>query len=142
MQRKKERLPEPSLDIECSKCEVLAEKDRLANVLAHLIDNAQQATADDGMVVIKLTKNGSVQLIEIRDDGEGMDDDFVRKRLFKPFDTTKGNEGMGIGMFESRDFVRSLGGDIHVKSEAGKGTTVSLELPHLSAQRPQEKINA
>ena len=54
---------------------------------------------------------------------------FIRGRLFKPFDTTKGNAGMGIGMYESREFVQQLGGDIRVQSEVGKGSTISLHIP-------------
>jgi len=121
--------PQPGLNISCATCFVTAEKDRLANVLVHLIDNARQATAEDGSVEVTLTSNGSMQIIEIKDNGVGMDTDFVRKRLFKPFDTTKGNAGMGIGMYEAREFIRLLGGDIHVQSEPGKGTTITLHIP-------------
>lgn len=121
--------PQPDLNISCATCFVTAEKDRLANVLVHLIDNARQATAEDGSVEVTLTSNGSIQIIEIKDNGVGMDTDFVRKRLFKPFDTTKGNAGMGIGMYEAREFIRLLGGDIHVQSEPGKGTTITLHIP-------------
>ena len=129
IESKQQQLPQPILKIACSACKVTAEKDRLANVLTHLIDNAQQATAEDGSVEVILMNKGSIQIIEIKDNGIGMDDDFVRKRLFKPFDTTKGNAGMGIGVYESREFVRLLGGDIYVKSEPGQGTTFSLHIP-------------
>ena len=67
--------------------------------------------------------------MEIVDDGRGMDADFIQNRLFKPFDTTKGNAGMGIGMYESREFVRELNGDIQVSSEPGRGTTVAVKIP-------------
>ena len=69
-----------------------------------------------------------------------MDADFIRNRLFKPFDTTKGNAGMGIGMYESREFVRQLGGDIYVQSESGKGTTISLHIP--SSEQHNEQVSA
>jgi putative PEP-CTERM system histidine kinase len=122
-------LPKPTFEAACSTCLVTAEKDRLANVLAHLIENAQQATGEEGSVVVSLNTEGSMQVVEISDDGVGMDAEFVRNRLFKPFDTTKGNAGMGIGMYESREFIRLLGGDIEVQSEAGRGTTISLRIP-------------
>ena len=121
--------PLPRLNIACSSCLIVAEKDRLANVLAHLLENAQQATAEDGVIEVTLRNEEAMQIIEIRDNGSGMDADFVRNRLFKPFDTTKGNAGMGIGMYESREFVRLLGGDISVESEPGKGTIVTLHIP-------------
>ena len=103
--------------------------DRLANVLTHLIDNAQQATGEDGSIEVALSHDDTMQIIEIKDNGIGMDADFVRNRLFKPFDTTKGNAGMGIGMYETREFVRLLGGEIYVQSEPGKGTTSALHIP-------------
>ena len=70
-----------------------------------------------------------MHMIDIKDTGHGMDEDFIRNRLFKPFDTTKGNAGIGIGMYESREYLRQLGGDIFVQSEAGKGAIISLQIP-------------
>ena len=58
-----------------------------------------------------------------------MDEDFIRTRLFKAFDTTKGNAGMGIGMFESREFIRQLDGNISVQSKPGKGSIITLYIP-------------
>ena len=139
---KQERLPQPNLRVTCSTCFVTAEKRRLANVLAHLIDNAQQATGEDGMIEVTLASGDSMQIIEIKDSGVGMSADFVRNRLFKPFDTTKGNAGMGIGMYESREFVRLLGGDIYVQSEPGKGTTISLHIPSCSQSSEHISANA
>ena len=101
----------------------------MSNVLAHLIENAQQATQDDGEVTIILSTSGTMHLIEIKDNGHGMDKDFIRNRLFKAFDTTKGNAGMGIGMFESREYIRQMGGDISVQSKPGKGSIITLSIP-------------
>jgi putative PEP-CTERM system histidine kinase len=126
---KKAHLPRPRLEKSCNACFVAVEKNQLANVVAHLIDNAQQATAEDGVIEVKVSREADMHVIQIRDNGHGMNADFIRNRLFKPFDTTKGNAGMGIGMYESREFVRSLGGEIYVSSETNVGTTVSLHLP-------------
>jgi len=126
---KKGEFPQPRLTTAREKFFVAAEKNRLANVLAHLIDNAQQATADDGSIDVTVLSNETEHIVEIKDTGHGMDAEFIRYRLFKPFDTTKGNAGMGIGMYESREFAQQLGGDIHVLSEAGKGSTIALHLP-------------
>jgi putative PEP-CTERM system histidine kinase len=141
VENKQQQLPRPTLASTCTTCFATVERDRLANVLAHLIDNAQQATKDDGSIEVSLTNHDSMQIIEIKDNGIGMDADFIRKRLFKPFDTTKGNAGMGIGMYESREFIRLLGGDIHVQSEPGKGTTISLHIP-ASQQYQEAAVNA
>ena len=126
---KKHLLPEPQLRIELESALVLLEKGRLTNVLAHLIENAQQATEDKGEIVVTLSNVEKVRSIEIKDSGQGMDEGFIRDRLFKPFDTTKGNAGMGIGMYESREFMRQLGGDIYVQSKLGKGTIITLYIP-------------
>ena len=138
---KQQRLPRPVFTSAGINCLAVVEKDRLANVLAHLIDNAQQATAEDGFVEVTLARQDDMQVIEIKDNGIGMDAAFVRERLFKPFDTTKGNAGMGIGMYESREFARRLGGDIHVESEPGKGATISLQLPSSPQAAVQAPVN-
>jgi signal transduction histidine kinase len=78
--------------------------------------------------------DGRYCCIEITDDGCGMDPDFVRERLFRPFDSTKGAEGMGIGAYQIREIVRACGGDVSVRSEVGKGTTMELRLPAVSGE--------
>ncbi len=133
--KKADSRPLPSLETECSDYQTVAEKDRLANVLAHLLDNARQATDENGYVKIRVSAGDSVNIIEIMDNGHGMDMEFIRMRLFRPFDTTKGNAGMGIGMYESREFVRQMGGDIRVDSEPGKGTIIALQLPSNALQK-------
>jgi len=138
---KQGQLPQPCFKMDAEKYYVAAEKNRLANVLAHLIDNAQQATGDEGSIDITVLKNEDVCVVAIKDTGQGMDIGFIRHRLFKPFDTTKGNAGMGIGMYESRDFVQRLGGDIHVQSEVGTGSTIALHIPS-SAETEQLNTDA
>jgi signal transduction histidine kinase len=54
---------------------------------------------------------------------------FVRDHLFKPFDTTKGNQGMGIGAYQAREFAQRMGGTLSVDSVVGEGTTVCMTLP-------------
>ena len=126
---KQHQLPSPLFKEPSEVCQVSLEKGRLANVLAHLIENAQQATEDHGDIIISLGTQKGMFSIEIKDTGQGMDEVFIRNRLFKPFDTTKGNAGMGIGMYESREFIRQLGGDIYVQSKPGKGSIITLNIP-------------
>lgn len=122
-------LPVPEYKEAYSSAIVSLDKARLSNVLADLIDNAQQATEDDGEILIKLSEASGFYLIDIKDSGHGMDENFIRNRLFKAFDTTKGNAGMGIGMYESREFIRQLGGDVVVQSKPGKGSIITLQIP-------------
>ena len=57
-----------------------------------------------------------------------MDEDFINNKLYKPFKTTKGDKGMGIGVYETREIITALGGTIEVSSELGKGTHFKISL--------------
>jgi signal transduction histidine kinase len=61
-----------------------------------------------------------------------MDTAFIRDRLYRPFDTTKGDTGMGVGAYDSREYIRAVGGDISVTSAPGKGTVFRISLPVVS----------
>ena len=103
-------------------------EDRLERVIGHLVQNAIDATAADGRVWIKLAKRDGLALIEVGDTGRGMTPEFVKDRLFKPFQTTK-TTGMGIGAYESFQYVQELGGRVEVDSTPDVGTQVRLFLP-------------
>lgn len=107
---------------------VRAEHDKLLAILLHLIQNAQEATAPEGWVRIAVRADGADALIAVSDNGCGMDEAFLRERLFKPFDTTKGNAGMGIGVYQSRETVKSFGGELSVDSAPGQGSTFQIRL--------------
>ncbi len=126
-----ERKPVPALDITAGVHELVvsADPDRLAAVLEHLVQNAQEACREDGCVVVRLDREGESARIMIIDDGVGMDADFIRRRLYHPFDSTKGGAGMGIGVYEAREFVLSLNGRMRVESAPGRGSTFTLLLP-------------
>ncbi len=109
--------------------EIIGEKTTMTAILGHLVQNAQDATADDGFVRLELSKNEQQAIIKIIDNGLGMDDKFIAERLFKPFDTTKGNAGMGIGVYEARDYILKNGGAFTVESVPEVGTTFTLHLP-------------
>jgi putative PEP-CTERM system histidine kinase len=79
---------------------------------------------------------GDFACLTVEDDGTGMDPEFIKERLFRPFDTTKGSKGMGIGAYQVREYVRSVGGRVKVHSSPGRGTRFSLWLP-LSAPRQE-----
>jgi putative PEP-CTERM system histidine kinase len=102
--------------------------DRLEHVVSHIVQNALDATHDAGKVTVRAERDARQACIVVSDDGAGMTEAFVRERLFKPFQTTKAS-GMGIGMYESAQYVAGLGGDILVASTPGAGTTVRLRLP-------------
>lgn len=121
--------PRPQLDNHAAEVELTVDPDRLRTALRNIVQNAQQATTREGNVLISVDRaEGQIQ-VSVRDDGVGMEPEFVQERLFRPFDTTKGDVGMGIGAYESREYIRSLGGDILVESRPGAGSTFRILLP-------------
>ena len=110
-------------------CFIVIDGETFHSILNHLLQNAQEATNNDGWVKVGLSYTSHAIFIDIEDNGCGMSAEFVEKRLFKPFDTTKGNAGMGIGVYEAKQFVEGLNGSIDVHSEAGKGTRFRIQLP-------------
>ena len=114
-------LPDPSV-------QVRADKERLTRAIGHILQNALEATPQNGKVSLATQREGDMAVIEIRDTGTGMEDTFIRDHLFQPFDSTKG-AGMGIGAYESRETFRAMGGHVEVKSTPGQGTLFRLSLP-------------
>jgi putative PEP-CTERM system histidine kinase len=103
---------------------------RLERVIGHVVQNAMDATPAEGRVWITLRQSAGLAVVEVGDTGTGMSPEFIQTRLFRPFNSTKAS-GMGIGSYESFQYVRELGGSIDVKSELGRGTVVTLLLPLL-----------
>ncbi|WP_432239133.1 XrtA/PEP-CTERM system histidine kinase PrsK [Herbaspirillum robiniae] len=124
--------PKPVLTIEASGMQVQADWERLERVLGHIVQNAIEAVSPkNGRVEVRLARDGAEALVEIGDNGHGMSEEFIRRRLFKPFETTK-SAGMGIGVFESREYVQALGGTLHVESVEAVGTRFFIRLPLLA----------
>ncbi|MBK1704661.1 XrtA/PEP-CTERM system histidine kinase PrsK [Halochromatium glycolicum] len=120
--------PTPTLEVK-QPIELKIDRDGLKNIIQHLVRNAQQATAENGWVKLILDAEDDWIRILVEDNGSGMDEEFLRRRLFRPFQTTKGNAGMGIGLYEARDRIIRMGGRIDVQSRVGKGTLFTLRLP-------------
>lgn len=123
------REPVPEFTEPDEPVEARVDAERLTSILAHLIRNAQEATPRDATVRVELSREDGRACILITDEGCGMEEDFIRTRLFRPFDTTKGSQGMGIGAYQARSYVISAGGAMSVESAPGEGTRVRIELP-------------
>jgi len=116
---------------------------RLEQVLVNLLVNAAQAIApgsadrNEVSVVTRTDERGRA-VIEVRDTGQGIAADAV-KQIFEPFFTTKPvGMGTGLGLSICQGIVSSMGGEIQVESEPGKGTNFRVLLP----PAPAEKIEA
>lgn len=106
-----------------------------AQSLAALIQNALDANSDMRPIVITADGIGSELRIAVRDHGQGMPPNVLR-RIAEPFFTTKEpGKGMGLGTFLVRTFAESLGGRVQFDSTPGEGTTATLELPLLSSRQ-------
>ena len=128
------RDPVPVLEHDPAALAVQADAGRLVQVLEHVVRNAQDACAGGGEVRIRIDRSGAYGQIRVADSGCGMDPDFVEQRLFRPFDSTKGTKGMGIGAYQVREYVRMMGGRVEVESAPGEGTTFDILLPLVGEQ--------
>ena len=124
-----DRRPEPRTEIGDHRLWIRADRERLLAALIHAIRNAQDATPADGSVRVTVEDCNGECAIRVIDTGRGMKREFIETRLFKPFDSTKGTSGMGIGAYQVRETVRASGGELHVESVLGEGTRISMVLP-------------
>lgn len=113
------------------------EQERLKRIIGHLVQNALDATQPEQAVWIRVFRAGSQACVEVGDEGCGMTEEFVETRLFKPFQTTK-EAGMGIGSYESFQYVRELGGKVSVDSQQAQGTVITLLLPLVEISRASD----
>lgn len=126
---------------------VLADRQRLLQVLLNLLSNAIKYNHDGGMVLAdcRATGQGTVQ-IEVTDTGRGLDLADL-DRLFTPFDRlgaeSTGVEGTGVGLPLSLSLVQAMQGTILVDSAVGVGSTFVVELPEAvtAGQQPAEVVS-
>ncbi len=123
-----DRQPAPRALIGDEQVWVRADRERLLMAIYHGIRNAQDATPADGRVSVEVMPNGKECAVSIVDTGRGMEQAFIRERLFRPFDSTKGTSGMGIGAYQIRETVRMAGGRVNVDSAPGRGTRLTMVL--------------
>lgn len=112
---------------------VIGNEASLGFAILGVLVNAAQACELTGVRTKKVTfgarHDGGNLVIEVRDEGVGMDED-VRARVFDPFFTTRSpGEGSGLGLSIALETVRAHGGEITIETERGRGTTVRIVLP-------------
>lgn len=113
--------------------------ERLERVLGHLVQNALDASTSTSRVWVQIERKNDKAAIEVGDTGHGMSPEFVRDRLFKPFQSTK-EAGMGIGAYESAQYIRELGGEMLVDSSPGQGTRITVLLPLFAIRTESDLI--
>lgn len=108
-----------------------ADKSEISKVVVNLLLNALDATGGMGPVYLEVGQDEMV-FLRCRDQGVGMPAEFLRNKLFKPFETTK-NDGFGIGLYQCRQIIEAHGGKISVESVEEQGTTFTVWLPGAKA---------
>ena len=129
LEQRSQQSPIPEFNGIETDVQVIADHDRLGSVFEHVIQNAQEAAGKKGKVRVSVSQNTKQVVITIQDNGQGMSQAFVQDGLFKPFETTKGLTGMGIGAYESREYILAIGGDVEVDSKIEFGTRFRLLIP-------------
>jgi PAS domain S-box-containing protein len=119
---------------------VIADPTEFETALVNLVVNARDAMRDGGVVTVSASNdltNDNVE-IAVEDNGVGIPDDIVAK-VFDPFFTTKPvGKGTGLGLSQVHGFAHQAGGTVGLKSELGKGTTITICLPRASNKRSSE----
>jgi signal transduction histidine kinase len=120
----------------------LADPLRLEQALAHLVQNAIDASDPTAPVRICYGERGQDVVIEVIDSGVGMSAEFIRTRLFQPFASTK-DAGFGIGAFEARTLIQAMGGRVEVESREGEGSRFTIFLAAAEADSIElERVSA
>jgi signal transduction histidine kinase len=116
---------------------VLADSEKLQQILLNLLSNAVKFTEPSGTITLRATTDGgtphAMVCIEVTDTGIGIAPEQLA-RVFEPFvqvdaKLTRTREGTGLGLAISRDLARGMGGELTVKSMLGQGSTFTLILP-------------
>ncbi len=120
----------PGIEVECSldgNLVCVANEELLGNVLENLFMNARDALDGKGKIRVETKKIDKRMILRISDNGPGIDPEFLEERLFKPFQTTK-KDGLGVGLWQVKNFVEAMGGTISVQTSPGEGTTFEIVL--------------
>ena len=109
--------------------------DPLRSALINIFDNAVDACLEDELkeshkIVFSIKSDQKNVIIEIQDDGIGMDGDTMEK-IFNLFYSSKGGKGTGFGLFISNNIIKQHGGTINVNSAKGKGAHFSIKIPKI-----------
>jgi signal transduction histidine kinase len=119
-------------------CRVEVDRAQLQSAILNVASNARDAMPAGGTFTVRTrdaaeTDGKPMVALEMEDTGEGMSDE-VQERVFEPFFTTKPTgQGTGLGLSQVYGFATQSGGDVRLRSERGKGTSVTIVLPCIDA---------
>jgi PAS domain S-box-containing protein len=114
---------------------ILGSRAEIREALTNLIFNAVDALPRGGTIVIRCCADGEESILEVSDDGIGMNEE-VRSRMFEPFYTTKGIAGTGLGLAMVYGIVSRHQGTVEVDTVAGGGSTIRMRFPATELTAP------
>jgi signal transduction histidine kinase len=116
---------------------VLGDAAQLERVLLNLLSNAIKFTTDGGRVVVRVRATGSTVELEVEDEGIGIPEAEQEHLFLRFFRSSTSQEraiqGTGLGLTIVKSIVEHHGGEIHVRSQSGVGTTFTVRLPAAAA---------
>ena len=131
----------------------MVDPEGIERVILNLILNAIESMDGEGRIKIETceTSDGYAQ-VSISDTGCGMSQEFIDKKLFRPFQTTK-ERGLGVGLYQCKAIVDSCGGSIEVQSHQDAGSKFTVRLPiqamgqnyqngHIAPSAPREEVRS
>ena len=118
---------------------VFADKNQLLRVLTNLMKNAMQAIPETrrGKISIVLSETENIGIIEVKDNGVGIEND-KREQVFYPNFTTK-SSGTGLGLAMSSNIIDAFNGKLYFETELDKGSSFFIELPLMRKEQPVQK---
>ena len=124
--------------------QVQADRNRIQQALANLLDNAIKYTGPGGNVEVAAYQKEREAILTVKDSGMGISaEDLPRiwDRLYRG-DKSRNEKGLGLGLSLVKAVVRAHHGSVEVASEVGKGSVFTVSLPMAPASKPAEKISA
>jgi len=112
---------------------LLLDQAHLRQILLNLALNAIEAMPEGGHLTMRAYRNKGSAVLEVSDDGTGIDDD-TKAKVLRPFFTTK-SDGSGLGLSITNQLVEANGGTMQIESETGVGTTVTITFPVVDPER-------
>lgn len=112
---------------------VLANGERLRQVVRNLVRNAVQAAGDTDGVTIRCARDGEQVVLEVEDDGPGLAPE-AQEKIFDRYYSGRSSAGAGVGLAVVKRIVETFGGSVTVRSKPGTGSTFAVRLPSLLSQ--------
>jgi len=112
--------------------DVLADRDRVRQIINNLIYNALRHTPEGGLIIVQAREHGDVVEIEVSDTGVGIEQEKLETiftRYYQTEKTRRSGEGNGLGLAIVEQLVKAHGGEISASSVLGQGTTFRFTLP-------------